>query len=225
MPVTQNKKSTPIAVLSSGGLDSCVLLYDLSVNYSVVPIYVSQGLAWEPEEYSALETFISALHTENIHNVVKLRMPVEEIYEQHWSITGEGVPSAKDPDEKVYLPGRNIFLLSAAGIWCATHDVKQIALGSLAGNPFPDATPEFFNEFAKVISTATSSMIQIITPYRDLTKSDLIKRFEHLPLHLSITCNAPSNGTHCGKCNKCNERQEAFILADVTDRTYYESKK
>ena len=55
------------------------------------------------------------------------------------------------------------------------------------------------------------------------TKSELIKRFEHLPLHLSITCNAPSNGTHCGKCNKCNERQEAFILADVTDRTYYES--
>ena len=31
-------------------------------------------------------------------------------------------------------------LLSKAGIHCAQHRIDRIAIGPLAGNPFPDAT-------------------------------------------------------------------------------------
>jgi 7-cyano-7-deazaguanine synthase in queuosine biosynthesis len=32
---------------------------------------------------------------------------------------------------------------------------------------------------------------------------------------------APKNSQHCGQCNKCYERQQAFRQAAVIDRTVY----
>ena len=69
-------------------------------------------------------------------------------------MTGEGTPGADTADDAVFLPGRNVLLVSLAAVWCSTHGVSQIALGSLGGNPFPDATPEFFSNFAGVLSNA-----------------------------------------------------------------------
>jgi tRNA(Ile)-lysidine synthase TilS/MesJ len=43
-----------VAVLTSGGLDSCVLLADLARENTVYPIYVEFGLAWEKAEQAAL---------------------------------------------------------------------------------------------------------------------------------------------------------------------------
>lgn len=51
-----------IAVLVSGGLDSGVLLAEMSKRASqVIPIYIRQGLAWEPVELYWLNKYISAL--------------------------------------------------------------------------------------------------------------------------------------------------------------------
>ena len=56
-----------------------------------------------------------------------------------------GAPPAYDtPDEDVYLPGRNIVLLAKAGVYCAGRGHDRAGVGTLADNPFPDATPEFF---------------------------------------------------------------------------------
>jgi 7-cyano-7-deazaguanine synthase len=63
----------------------------------------------------------------------------------------------------------------------------------------------------------------VVAPYRGLHKSDLIARFGALPLDLTLTCMAPREGKHCGACNKCRERQEAFRYAGMSDRTRYAS--
>ena len=42
-----------IAVLASGGLDSCVLVADLARTAEVIPVHVSMGLVWEPDEIVA----------------------------------------------------------------------------------------------------------------------------------------------------------------------------
>ena len=69
----------------------------------------------------------------------------------HWAI--RGTPPAYDtPDEDVYLTGRNLVLLTKAGVVAATRNASRIALGPLAGNPFPDATPEFFAAMARALS-------------------------------------------------------------------------
>jgi 7-cyano-7-deazaguanine synthase len=90
-----------------------------------------------------------------------------------------------------------------------------MAVGSLAGNPFPDATPRFFRAFARL------SGIRVIAPFRQLTKEQVIRRYRHLPLHLSFSCLAPVRGRHCGRCNKCAERRRAFRELGIRDQTRY----
>ena len=214
-------RENAIAVLASGGLDSCALLADLTRTHVVFPLYVRQGLAWEEAERAALERFAGAIASPNLRPIATLPMPVEAMYGRHWSITGEGVPDAAAPDEKVYLPGRNVLLLAAAGVWCAVNGVHRVAMGTLGGNPFPDATREFFDDYARLLTTAMSHPIEIVTPYREMRKHELIARSADYPLHLTLTCNAPRVGQHCGACNKCHERRAAFAQVGIEDKTHY----
>jgi 7-cyano-7-deazaguanine synthase len=210
-----------IAVLTSGGLDSCVLLTELSATARVTPVYVRFGLAWEDHERRALESYLEAAERLAIAPLVTLEMPIASVYGKHWSTTGEGVPAAAAPDIDVYLPGRNVLLIGLTSVWCAINGVSKIAIGSLDENPFPDATPEFFAGFSELLSGALSHPIEVIAPFRGQHKSEIIARNATLPLDLTLTCMNPANGQHCGECNKCFERQSAFKAAAVVDRTVY----
>jgi len=210
-----------ISVLASGGLDSSVLIAKLADGAGVYPVYVRCGFAWEDMELAGLQLFVDALHNRNVMPITVLSAPTAVLYGDHWSVTGARVPAADEPDENTYLPGRNILLISLAAIWCSTHGVSRIAIGSLGGNPFPDATPEFFETFARVLSMGLGHKVVIEAPLRGFHKEDLIKQFKDLPLELTLTCMAPKGSQHCGQCNKCFERQQAFRKAGVTDHTVY----
>jgi 7-cyano-7-deazaguanine synthase len=210
-----------IAVLASGGLDSCVLLAEEAETAEVYPVYVRCGLAWEENEREALAAFLQALNHPNVRPITTLSAPIGAIYGGHWSVSGEAVPGAEEPDSAVYLPGRNILLIALTAVWCSTHDVSRIAIGSLAGNPFPDATPQFFSDFASALSSGLNHPIEVKAIFGNLRKWELIKRFGHLPLGSTLTCMAPRGQKHCGQCNKCRERQIAFEKAGVADPTDY----
>ncbi|HEX4589575.1 MAG TPA: 7-cyano-7-deazaguanine synthase, partial [Gemmataceae bacterium] len=127
-----------LAVLVSGGLDSCVLLgASLTSHTAVYPLYVRTGLAWESVEREFLQRFLSELGAPALKPLVTLDLPVNDLYGSHWSLTGRDVPGAETPDEAVYLPGRNVLLLSKALIWCHLNHVPTLALATLSGNPFP----------------------------------------------------------------------------------------
>ncbi len=212
----------PVAALASGGLDSSVMVAELAREADVYPVYVRAGLAWESEEMAALERFLSALGTTRVHELTVLSVPAEPLYpDGHWSVTGTGVPGSTAPDEEMYIPGRNILLIGLTAVWCSTHGVSRIAIGSLGGNPFPDATPEFFDSFGSALSRGLSHDVLIEAPFRGLHKEDLIRDHSDLPLELTLTCARPADGAHCGDCNKCYERQQAFATAGVADPTVY----
>jgi 7-cyano-7-deazaguanine synthase len=210
-----------IAVLTSGGLDSSVLVADQARSAEVYPIYVQWGLAWEATELAALQSFLAALNNPNTKPLTTLSIPISAIYGDHWSLTGKGIPALGEPDNAVFLPGRNILLIGLAAVWCGMHNVSRIAIGSLGGNPFPDATPEFFPEFARILGAGLGHHVTVEAPYRDLSKDELIRRFSDLPLELTLTCMAPKAGRHCGLCSKCGERRQAFEQAGVPDLTVY----
>jgi 7-cyano-7-deazaguanine synthase len=210
-----------VAVLASGGLDSSVLIADLARSAEVYPVYIQWGFAWEATERASLEAFLSALNSPHTRSPVLISMPITNVYGDHWSLNGASVPGKDDPDSAVFLPGRNVLLIGLAAVWCSTHGVSRIAIGSLGGNPFPDATPKFFEHFAGILSTGLGHRITVEAPYRGLHKNDLIRRFRNLPLELTLTCMAPAGGQHCGRCNKCGERRNAFLASDVPDRTIY----
>jgi 7-cyano-7-deazaguanine synthase len=210
-----------IAVLASGGLDSSVLLADKARSAEIFPIYVQWGLPWEVTERESLEAFLSALGSPNASSPTVISVPIQAVYGDHWSLNGNKVPEADEPDSAVFLPGRNILLIGLAAVWCSMHEVSRIAIGSLGGNPFPDATPEFFEKYAATMSTGLGHKITVEAPYRGLHKSDIIRQFRDLPLELTSTCMAPAAGKHCGRCNKCAERRKAFRASGVPDRTVY----
>jgi 7-cyano-7-deazaguanine synthase len=214
-----------VAVLASGGLDSAVLVADLARSAEVTPIYVACGLVWELAERRALEAYLDALSSENVAPLVMLPLPVEPLYGPHWSTSGVGVPDYDAPDSQVYLPGRNVLLIGLTAVWCSVNGISKIAIGSLDENPFPDATPAFFNDYARLLSEALSHEIEVIAPYRGRHKADIIRDNPSLPLALTLTCMSPRvvNGelAHCGACNKCAERQRAFAEAGVRDETLY----
>ena len=197
-----------VCVLVSGGLDSCVMLSALAKRYRrVYPVFVRQGLIWENAELRHLRWYLRAV---GIGPLTILDLPVRDLYRNHWSVTGRRVPGAKTRDDAVYLPGRNLMLLSKTAVFCELHKIPVIAVGSLGHNPFPDATPKFFRDFARVASNALGFRIRISAPFRSLTKSQVIMRGRNLPLHLTFSCVAPKRGRHCGRCNKCAERQWAL---------------
>jgi 7-cyano-7-deazaguanine synthase len=54
-----------------------------------------------------------------------------------------------------------------------------------------------------------------------MNKQQVMALGRELPLELTFSCISPVNGFHCGRCNKCAERQEAFRQAALTDKTIY----
>jgi 7-cyano-7-deazaguanine synthase len=213
----------PVAVLCSGGLDSAVLLVEMArATGRSVPVTIEAGHAWEAAERAALRRFVAAVDDARIAPVRTLALPMGDVYGAHWSMTGVGGPRWDDPDETVELRGRNLVLLTKAMVLAALEGWPTLAMGSLAGNPFPDATPAFFADLAAVCSTALRTPLAIVTPFRGLHKDAVIRRGRDLPLELTLSCARPTaEGIHCGDCNKCRERVEAFRAAGVVDRTPY----
>jgi 7-cyano-7-deazaguanine synthase len=155
---------------------------------------------------------------------VILEVPVADLYGPHWSITGRDVPHANTPDEAVYLPGRNVLLLSKAMLWCHLHAVPALALALLEANPFPDATPAFFAAFQDAVNRAVKGQVRVVCPYAGLGKVEVVRRGRGLPLGLTFSCLQPVDGRHCGRCNKCAERQRAFAAAGMLDESAYQSE-
>jgi len=212
-----------VAVLLSAGLDSAVLAAFEARRAHVQPIYVTAGLAWETQELQALDRLLTAPVFATLAPLARLTFTVRDLYPvTHWALRGEP-PAFDTPDEDVYLTGRNIILLSKASIYCAQHGITRIALGPLAGNPFPDATPQFFSAMAQAMSLGLAHEVSVDAPFAEKEKSDVIRLGVELgvPLEGTLSCMNPRGGLHCGVCSKCRERRDAFNEARIDDPTRY----
>ncbi len=214
--------NSPLAVLVSGGLDSAILLAEAVRAYPrVYPVYVRTGLYWETVEREYLERFLHSIRCPALQPLVVLDQPIGDVYGTHWSISGKGVPTAQTPDDAVFLPGRNVLLLAKPLLWCHLNGVPEIATAPLGTNPFPDATPAFYDNFAAIVSSAITGQVRVLRPYAALHKVDVLRRGHGLRLEHTFSCIRPRHGQHCGTCNKCAERQAGFREAEITDPTEY----
>ena len=203
-----NKK---VAVLTSGGLDSAILISYLSKKYdSVYPIYIQIGHVWEGAELASLKRFLKTIRNQRLKPLVILSLSTADLYPKHWSFSGKKIPGAKSHDTQVYLPGKNIFLIAKASVFCALNRVPSLALGPLKTNPFPDASPAFFKMMERACSKGLQYRIRILTPFLNLTKKEVISLGRHLPLELTFSCLRPKGHSHFGRCNKCAERKKVI---------------
>jgi 7-cyano-7-deazaguanine synthase len=196
-------------------------------------VYVSVGFAWEAEERAmAARLLARAPFAGVVAPLVALQFDMRDIFPPaHWAVRGEP-PAFDTPDEDVFLDGRNVILLSKLAVYVArqssgtpadSRSPTRILLGSLAGNPFPDATPEFLSAMARALSLGLDTPLTIQAPFSATHKADVIRKGIELgvPLELTLSCMQPKDGLHCGRCSKCRERRDAFREAGVIDPTRY----
>lgn len=217
-----SKSAALLAVLASGGLDSSILIGDqLRRGRQVQPIYIRTGLAWQRRELPALQAYLAAVATPDLLPLVVLDLPLADLYEGHWSLSGQGVPDATSPDEAVYLPGRNALLTVKAAVWCQLHAVGELAIATLGSSPFEDAGEAFLRDFQAAINRGSPRTVRLVRPFGESTKRQVMELGRALPLELTFSCIALASGLHCGQCNKCAERMAAFREAGIADRTAY----
>lgn len=222
MQGNQEWRAGPTAVLVSGGLDSAILLAELARGTApIYPVYVRFGLIWEPAEERGLHRFLQALSAPIVQRLKVFEIPIGDLYGPHWSATGHETPGRDSPDAAVFLPGRTLLLFSQVAIWCHLRQIPTLAVGTLAGNPFPDSTPEFLEACERLVNAALGSELRFIAPYRGLSKREVLERGRAAPLAETMSCLRPEGDLHCGHCNKCGERQRAFAAAGLPDPTRY----
>lgn len=225
----QAKSFADAAVLTSGGVESSVLIGLLArAGYRVHPLYVRFGLRWEEAELAHIELYLRTLANGNVRPLTLLELPMSDVYSGHWSVGGSEVPGSDTPDEAVYLPGRNLLLSAKASVWCALNGVHVLCFGSLSANPFSDATRQFFTAMRDSAAAALSHDLHLERPFEQMHKDQVISLGADLPLHLSLSCLQPRKNQnwnalpylHCGRCNKCAERQSAFARCGLQDAAF-----
>lgn len=218
----QAVSNSPVGVLVSGGLDSCILVaHLLAQSRPVFPLYVRSDVTWRQPEERALQRFLNSLRSPLLQPLVTFDLPLADVYQDHWSITGKDVPSESSPDDAVYLPGRNTLLAIKPALWCQMRGIGQLALAPLSTSPFADATSGFAIDLQGVLSRSGCRPIEICLPFLSLTKADVMQLGRNYPLELTFSCIAPKRQRHCGVCNKCGERRAAFRAVGRPDITQY----
>ena len=93
----------------------------------------------------------------------------------------------------MYLPGRNVILLGKSAVFCAANRIERLVLGTLAHNPFPDATPDFRAAMARALSLGLAHTLHVDAPYAGASKAEVIRRGAALgvPFELTLSCMSP----------------------------------
>ncbi|MGH7839876.1 MAG: 7-cyano-7-deazaguanine synthase, partial [Candidatus Binataceae bacterium] len=205
--------------------DSSVMLGTMARSgRQVFPVYIRAGLSWEAAELATLKRFIRALAMSNVRPVTALKLPMNDLAGDHWSMTGRNVPGYKAALSSNYILGRNLILLAKAAIFCARYQIGEIAMAPLESNPFPDARPQFFRAFARAVDLGVGVKLKVRTPFAGLTKAQVVGRGAAMPLELTVSCARPKGNLHCGSCTKCAERVEGFRVAGIDDPSRYARK-
>lgn len=220
--MTKRGDESRIGVLLSGGLDSAILVgHLLRHGRTVQPFYIRTGVIWQAAELAAVQQFLRVMTTPRLAALVLLDLPLSDLYDGHWSLTGRRVPDHASQDEAVYLPGRNALLIVKAAVWCQLHGIGELALAPLGTSPFADAGASFFAEFEAALNRGAVRPVRLLRPFGTMTKREVMALGADLPLEHTFSCLAPVHGLHCGRCNKCAERRAAFREAGLVDPTRY----
>lgn len=121
-----------------------------------------------------------------------------------------------------YVPFRNgLFLASAASI-ALSHGCKVIYYGphadDAAGNAYPDCSCVFHDAMAKAIYEGSGRQVQIVAPFVEMTKKDIVKLGLELGVPYELTWSCYEGGDRpCGVCGTCRDRAAAFHANGVAD--------
>jgi 7-cyano-7-deazaguanine synthase len=230
----------PAAVcIMSGGLDSVCYAASLAANddYDLYLLTFAYGQRAR-REIERARYFAKVLKAKD-HKVVDISF-MKSLYGRSNALTDSRQELSKDFSQSLVVPVRNAVFLTIAAAWAMSINAKVVAYGAHTGDVphYPDCRPAFVSAMNEALNIAESDAIvagkrqevMMLSPaVVGLNKPALLKAgYKILGDRIFQTWSCYSDGVragkkrlHCGRCESCINRKNAFTIARIEDKTDY----
>jgi 7-cyano-7-deazaguanine synthase len=210
-------------VILSGGPDSVTAAYwAREKGYEVHALTFNYDQKAKIEiEYAAGIADIMGI-TQRVIDVKNLNI----IYEGVTSLVDANIEVTSSFTAPIIVPFRNGIFLSIAIAYADGIGAELVLYGAHASDEenYPDCRREFYEAFQTAARLGTDKEIMISSPLSHLSKAEVLREAVRLGAPLEKTWSCYLQGPiHCGSCESCNNRRNAFVSAGIPDPTKYES--
>jgi 7-cyano-7-deazaguanine synthase len=223
----------------SGGLDSVCYAASLAVNdgYDLYLLTFAYGQRAQ-REIERSRYFANMLNAKD-HKVADMDF-MKSLYNNSNALTDSRQELSQEFSQSLVVPIRNAVFLTIAAAWAMSINAKVVAYGAHTGDSlhYPDCRPAFVSAMREALNTAESDsilsglrqQIMILSPaVMGLDKSTLARTgYNILGDKIFHTWSCYSDGIkvdgdyfHCGRCESCINRKNAFTNAQIEDKTEY----
>lgn len=217
-----------IAIVS-GGMDSITLAYRLKTDgYDLHMLTFNYGQRHVKEIESA-QYFADILKAQ--HDVIDISNIQHLLKGSALTDASVAVPHghyAEKTMKQTVVPNRNAIMISMAwGVAVAEEaDVVALAVHSGDHHIYPDCRPAFIDSINAALRIGMEGHrtegLHVYAPYLNVDKGAIAIDGKRLGVPYEKTWTCYEGGEiHCGQCGACVERQEAFYLAEIHDKTPY----
>jgi len=215
-------KGKAIIILSGGPDSSTAAYWAKNEGYDIYGITFRYGqIASREAEYAKL---IANKLGMNIREVDI--SSVNEIFKHVTALCDRSLSMPSKFDPSLIVPFRNAIFLSIGVAYAISIGAKTIIYGAHASDsPFyPDCSRGFIEAFNQAIKAGTGLNIEVIAPFINMEKWEIIKLGAKLGVPYELTWSCYLDGSkHCGKCESCVNRKKAFKKAGIPDPARYDS--
>lgn len=232
---------SPSVCIISGGLDSACYAAILSAEYDIYGITFAYGQRAR-REIERARYFSTRVLKANDHKIVDISF-MKSLYGKSNALTDSRQEISQRFDRSLVVPVRNAIFITVATAWAMSIGASVVAYGAHVGDTkhYPDCRRAFVRSINESLNLAESasirsgqrSAVKILSPAMvGLDKPGLLKAgYKILGNKVFHTWSCYSNGVkgargyvHCGRCESCINRKNAFINAAIRDRTGYASE-
>jgi protein ExsB len=214
-------------VLLSGGVDSSTCLaMALDNKEEVIAISIEYGQSHGKRELQAAKDIANyykvdhrIIDLSNIFNASKSSLNKNNNLEVS---KGE---YAEQENINTEVEFRNGVFLSVMASLALQFDANKIYYGAHlddSGAIYADTSEEFIDSITKTIDIGTRSEVEVVTPFRNKRKEDIVRTGLELNLPYELTYSCYVGGDKpCGECGTCIDRKKAFLANGITDEKYF----
>lgn len=214
-----------VLVITSGGMDSAVLLHHhLRGGDQVRALAINYG---QRHRIELLRAERQAAYNEVPFCVADLSNLGRLLPGSSQTSPNVAVPEghyAADNMKATVVPNRNMILLSVAIGHAIASGADFVSYAAHSGDHaiYPDCRPEFASAMDAVAQLCDWRPISLLRPFIHMTKAEIVSLGAELKVDFAATYSCYAGGEqHCGRCGTCVERVLAFKEAGVPDPTIY----
>lgn len=224
--------STKNIVLASGGIDSMVLAYLLRAKgEDALLMHFDFGdKARKGAESMAVHLTAESLRypveTVSVSGIVESLLKVIPVEDFVMDEGHRDSPSIQEDGRIIYRTSGFPVLLAVATHYARVRGIPRVQVGIEGDQARRNkGLRSFVGGWSTLMYAFDSEApdVEIVTPFLNMSKSDVLRLGVELgaPIHHSWSC-LRNHLHHCGRCEGCVARQEAFEEAKITDLTRYD---